>query len=383
MLKNTQEAELAELARSCFAPWEFDQFLRFKLDVDRAADIGDGPFKVVVANAVRHLDQHGRVDEFVDALAQARPRRGDVQEYRQSKFPRYAEAGLRDGKAPQSGEEAGLKQIDRLNLAPVIELRGARVRSLAANGGFQKRIRPELGFKDGYTWAIILLKQIRRVCRIDFSGVAQGTGFLVGPDLVLTCQHVLADAIKDVWPGDRIALRFDFQRDKGGPSEGMVVHLKRENWCLDSSPPMSWADEQAGKEPTEDQLDHALVQLDRPLGDESIFAGGPTRGWVRVQGSTALKEKASLAIVQHPKGDPVKVALDTESVSLVGARRVRYRTNTEDGSSGSPCFDLDWNLVALHHWGSNAENQGVPMEAIVARLKQKGLFGKVDHDSPD
>ena len=31
--------------------------------------------------------------------------------------------------------------------------------------------------------------------------------------------------------------------------------------------------------------------------------------------------------------------------------RVRYRTNTEEGSSGAPCFDKDWELVALHHSG--------------------------------
>jgi V8-like Glu-specific endopeptidase len=30
---------------------------------------------------------------------------------------------------------------------------------------------------------------------------------------------------------------------------------------------------------------------------------------------------------------------------------VRYAVNTEPGTSGSPVFDKDWRLVALHHLG--------------------------------
>ena len=29
--------------------------------------------------------------------------------------------------------------------------------------------------------------------------------------------------------------------------------------------------------------------------------------------------------------------------------RLRYQTNTEDGSSGSPVFNREWRVVALHH----------------------------------
>ena len=48
---------------------------------------------------------------------------------------------------------------------------------------------------------------------------------------------------------------------------------------------------------------------------------------------------------------PLKLAPDTEAVLSVNANgtRVRYANNTEPGSSGSPVFDINWNLVALHH----------------------------------
>jgi V8-like Glu-specific endopeptidase len=57
----------------------------------------------------------------------------------------------------------------------------------------------------------------------------------------------------------------------------------------------------------------------------------------------------------------------------ISETRVRYRTNTQPGSSGSPCFDQDWNLVALHqgnppHHLRPLSNQGIPLSAIAARI---------------
>jgi V8-like Glu-specific endopeptidase len=68
--------------------------------------------------------------------------------------------------------------------------------------------------------------------------------------------------------------------------------------------------------------------------------------------------------------------------------RVRYRTNTEAGSSGSPCFDINWNLIALHHLGDpNYDqlhkpeyNQGIPISAIVQLLEHRGIRDQLgDH----
>jgi hypothetical protein len=61
--------------------------------------------------------------------------------------------------------------------------------------------------------------------------------------------------------------------------------------------------------------------------------------------------------------------------------REEDRTNTEPGSSGSPCFDQDWGLVALHHAGdpdfsfghAAAFNEGIPFGRIVAHLARPGV----------
>jgi hypothetical protein len=166
------------------------------------------------------------------------------------------------------------------------------------------------------------------------------------------------------------------------------------DWHLDSSPGLTDAEENAGAPlPTVDQLDHALVRLAEEIGTGPIFAAypdGPKRGWVKVPAAApALGKGAPLAILHHPQGAPVKLALDTEAVLSVNDNRtrVRYTTNTDQGSSGSPCFDQDWGLVAMHHFGDplhqQAEfNQGVPIAAVRARLTRKGVAQNLGEAPP-
>jgi hypothetical protein len=104
-------------------------------------------------------------------------------------------------------------------------------------------------------------------------------------------------------------------------------------------------------------------------------------------GAPALGVGMPLAILHHPLGAPIKLAFDTQAVLSVNPTRVRYTTNTDQGSSGSPCFDQDWGLVALHHFGDplhqQAEfNQGVPITAIRARLTRTGVARVLLGDPP-
>ncbi len=58
-------------------------------------------------------------------------------------------------------------------------------------------------------------------------------------------------------------------------------------------------------------------------------------------------------------------------------REIQYELRT--GVIGSPCFDQDWNLIALHSlcWDPNFAfefNEGIPIDPIVASLKNKGII---------
>ena len=132
-------------------------------------------------------------------------------------------------------------------------------------------------------------------------------------------------------------------------------------------------------EATEDELDYALLRLTQTVGNSD--AGGFPRGWANLPDHpVALPVGAPLLIVQHPDGAPLKLALDTNAIIGLNAAktRIRYTTNTESGSSGSPCFNMDWQLVALHHYGDPAWhtakfNQGVPAELIRRKIVADGF----------
>jgi hypothetical protein len=131
--------------------------------------------------------------------------------------------------------------------------------------------------------------------------------------------------------------------------------------------------------PTLEELDYALLRLSIRVGEQQVE--GAPRGWIALPKAVLpLPADAPILIVQHPEGAPMKLALDTQAVIGLNGNgtRIRYRTNTDPGSSGSPVFTMDWDLVALHHYGDpnwqNALfNQGVPIELIRQRIIKDGF----------
>jgi hypothetical protein len=261
-----------------------------------------------------------------------------------------------------------------------------------AHDGLERRIKERLPAFDFAVWRQKMAEIEMRVCRVEFNGNPAGTGFLVGPDTLLTNYHVLESVLNGSTPALNVSCRFDYKVEPNGSRvEGIAVGLHATDWKLDFSPPSAAEATATPQEPppTPDELDYVLVRLARRVGNEPVDnrmgIAAPRRGWIKVPiVPSVFVAKMPLMIAQHPDGKPLKLAVDTESVLGVNANqtRVRYATNTEAGSSGSPVFDLDWNLVALHHLGDPAYNhpptynQGVPIDKIRARLVQAGK-GKV------
>jgi hypothetical protein len=255
--------------------------------------------------------------------------------------------------------------------------------------GLERNVRPRLQQLHVRVWVDLLARRERCVCRIERDGRPLGTGFLVGPGAVLTNWHVVEPAIARGGL-DAVQCRFDYAKlPDGGTREGLLVPLHGEG-VVDQSPyaPAEVTATPETPPPTADQLDYALLRLARPLGQAAAGGdapepGGTPRGWIALPATLPpLETGAPLLILQHPHGAPIKLALDTEAVLGVpfGGVRLRYATNTEAGSSGSPCFTMDWDLVALHHFGDPAWqapqfNQGVPIDRIRARIDANGHGG--------
>jgi hypothetical protein len=246
--------------------------------------------------------------------------------------------------------------------------------------GLQRNVRPYLAKLDVRMWQDRLIKIERQVCRIESDGNALGTGFLVGPDTVLTNWHVFEIA-KSAGKVSQLGCRFDYVRLPNGQTDfGQLVMLDGAG-ALDTSP-YSAAEKSGNPDnilPTLDELDYALLRLAAPVGEQQVE--GAPRGWITLpKAILPLPANAPILIVQHPEGTPMKLALDTQAVIGLNDNRtrMRYRTNTDPGSSGSPVFTMDWDIVALHHygdpkWQNPLFNQGVPIEMVRQRIANSGF----------
>ncbi|WP_236571612.1 trypsin-like peptidase domain-containing protein [Rhodovarius lipocyclicus] len=195
------------------------------------------------------------------------------------------------------------------------------------------------------------VERARSVCRIELPALrSSGTGVLVGDDLILTNYHVLAPggSSPDANAAGAIVRFGVFSDADAQPGEGQVLRLHANAVVARSST---------------DKLDFVLLRTTKPAvelvdimrldigGDEPQFRG-------------------DLHILQHPQGGTMKLALSVNSVVSINQAnsRVQYATRTSGGSSGSPCFNADWQLVALHHAEIarpfGAVREGVLMTAI-------------------
>lgn len=168
-------------------------------------------------------------------------------------------------------------------------------------------------------------RAVGRVHVIDDGGPAGfGTGFLVSPRLLLTNHHVLPSA--DL--ARRSAIEFGFQDGVGGSA----VKPTR----LGFAPDVFFIADR--------DLDFALVAVD--AAPEVLAPFGFNR-LTAAQGTILIGEYVT--IVQHPGGRKKQIVLRENKVIDIPEIAVTYSADTEPGSSGSPVFNDQWEVIALHH----------------------------------
>jgi endonuclease I/V8-like Glu-specific endopeptidase len=191
--------------------------------------------------------------------------------------------------------------------------------------------------------AVIYLEQglaaaraIGRVRIRDGSGqvVGYGTGFLVSPRLLMTNNHVLEDEAT----ADCSQVEFNFQDDATGlPLPTTVFDLEPLTFFL-----------------TDPALDFTLVAVAETAHNR---VGLQQFGWCRLieeQGKILLGE--CITIIQHPNGEPKQIALRENRLVDLLENFLHYKTDTAPGSSGSPLFNDQWEIVGLHHSGVPARD---------------------------
>ncbi|MFE1747450.1 trypsin-like serine peptidase [Coleofasciculus sp. H7-2] len=217
------------------------------------------------------------------------------------------------------------------------------------------------------------------------------TGFLVGSSYLMTNNHVLPS--KEVC--DECIAEFGYDQDVLGRKISPIQYK------LDSE----------GFFETNEELDYTLVKLqDRPqdIKLSNLGKAGYYFGWITLdeksiniappiddkkvaelqakgfqlkipQGQSMEGEPVN--IIQHPKGKRKQVILSSNRVTNIYEKFIQYQADADFSSSGSPVFNQQWELVALHHAAvaktkddSTLEievEQGIRTCEIVKDLKKK------------
>ena len=193
------------------------------------------------------------------------------------------------------------------------------------------------------------------VCRIEKENTIT-TGFLVGPDIVMTCFWAMEDLIPDEIRGvevniaaplpvaQSVMLRFgqvtsgllsqtasNAQALLTPPAQEGQMYALADSWLIDSDP----------------ERNYALLRVNGMPGmDRGV--GGEARRWLRPKAGYRFRKDEPLLILSYPPGDNIMLTYGTQERIRRNGWQVEYTAQTPFGSAGGPCFSEDLRLVAMH-----------------------------------
>ncbi|WP_448124056.1 trypsin-like peptidase domain-containing protein [Pseudomonas veronii] len=204
-------------------------------------------------------------------------------------------------------------------------------------------------------------------CVTNREGVRMGTGFLIKGSffgveelLFVTNAHVISDTVAKAISCANARVTFEVEADSGKPpcvlQEVLFSSAPGELGDVTQAPGM---------------LDVTICRLDR-TPDEA-------HGLSAADNIPLPSPKVKAFVVGHPRSGELQFSLQ-DSVLLDVCRHNRlmhYRTPTDPGSSGSPVFNRYWQVIAVHHAGSQIcprlsgrgtyeANEGITVHSILA-----------------
>ena len=172
----------------------------------------------------------------------------------------------------------------------------------------------------------------RIVLKDGAKNVGYATGFMVSERLLLTNWHVFnqPEAVKNS------EIQFDYELDvTGRPKTPIIFQLAPEDFFY-----------------AHRELDYCLIAVrtldiygKTPLSDIGYHFLNPALGKLAGEGQEFLN------IIHHPAGDYKQLSIRENRFTKILENMLWYETDTASGSSGSPVFNDQFQVVALHHMG--------------------------------
>jgi endonuclease G len=177
----------------------------------------------------------------------------------------------------------------------------------------------------------------RAVARVKLSPQSSGSGFLIAPRVLLTNNHVLPDKAA---AAGAIA-QFRYEVDLSDTELAPVEYRFLPEELFHTLP----------------ALDYTVVAVEAVSRDGTVpvsdFGCLPL-----IETTGKVSEGEWLTVIQHPGGDRKQICVRENQFLKRNKDFLWYSTDTKEGSSGSPVFNNDWYVVALHHAGVPEKKDG-------------------------
>jgi hypothetical protein len=242
-----------------------------------------------------------------------------------------------------------------------------------------RAIDPRAGDGDEFEFR----KLSRRVCLIRRAEGPEATGFLVGPDLMLTAAHALLGTSGIFADPDDVTILFDqFIWNKktrmmaaGDQCKLRHIPFTRQPDVVASSIRI---DAKSRRQLGDNGMDYVLVRLDRPIGLSFLPFSHRMRGWTDCS-RAEVPAIGKVFVVQHPLGGLQQFAegeIAPNDFAPDLPKHFRYKTVALLGTSGAPISNPARQIVGIH-LGERLEDDGeihqlgVSLQTILDDLREQ------------
>ena len=323
-LSGSQTEKLFEALLDAYRDYDkLKIMVKFKLGENLERFGGRGDLETVVFNLIQSAEARGKLERLIIGAYEKNPDNPELKYFYETVFQNFKQRAILDPEI-----------IPTQDFGPNIEWRG-KTDEIELQSFFKRK--PDW-YDVGFLQRII--EQAKSVCRVELpSSKVTATGVLIASQYVLTNYHVLKLGDNDDLEVNarNINLNFGcFSLDEGKEKASQSFRLNSQQPIIHSSPI--------------EKLDYVLLQLEENFA-QVLNQEDPKIQIAQWDSNTKLSETDGINILQHPRGDSMKLSITYDGITGVypNSGLVQYINKTAGGSSGSPCFNDQGELVALHH----------------------------------